>query len=76
MLEAQNAIRILSPVKLKKGQKEIDSSDKLYSRAVSRIRQAIESFFSWIQEKTGIQNNYFSRSGFFSGFAMSFCLPL
>lgn len=53
-LEAENYIHILSPVKLKKGQKELDSADKLYSRAISRARQAIESFFSWIQEITCI----------------------
>lgn len=53
-LKDENRIRILSPVKLKKGQTELDSIDKLYSGAVSRTRQAIESFFSWIQQKTCI----------------------
>lgn len=54
-IKNENRIRILSPVKLKKGQKELDSADKLFSRAISRTRQAIESFFSWIQHKTCIQ---------------------
>jgi hypothetical protein len=42
-------------VKLKRGQKSLDSADRFYSAAVSSIRQPIESLFSWIQEKTGIQ---------------------
>lgn len=32
-----------------------DSADRLYSAAVSRLRQPIESLFNWIQEKTGIE---------------------
>jgi len=46
---------LVTPIKLKKGQKKLDSSEKLYSAAVSSIRQPIESLFAWIQEKTGIQ---------------------
>jgi len=49
-------VRIFTPVKKKKGQEFLDASDALYSRAVSRARQAIESFFNWIQEKTQIQS--------------------
>ena len=45
-----------TPVKKKKGQEFLDSADRLLSSAVSRARQAIESFYSWIQEKTHIQN--------------------
>jgi hypothetical protein len=45
----------LTPVKKKKGQKTLPAADKLYSEAVSRMRQPIESLFSWIDEKTGIQ---------------------
>jgi len=51
-----NNLEILTPVKKKKGQKELKFMDKMYSRAVSQIRQPIESFFNWIIEKTGIQN--------------------
>lgn len=54
LLEQNNKIYINTPVKLKVGQKALDSADKLFSQAVSRTRQAIESFFSWIQEKTAI----------------------
>jgi hypothetical protein len=56
LLEQENKICVTTPVKLDKGQKVLDSADKVLSEAVSRTRQAIESFFSWIQEKTRIQN--------------------
>ncbi len=49
-----NNIVLRSPIKLKKGQKKLNSADKLYSKAISRTRQAIESFFAWIQDKTAI----------------------
>jgi len=54
-LALQN-VRIFTPVKKKKGQAFLDATDALYSTAISRTRQAIESFFSWIQEKTHIQS--------------------
>ncbi len=68
LLELQNKIYIRTPVKLKVGQKVLDSADKLYSEAISRTRQAIESFFSWIQEKTAIHraSNVRSLSGLLS----------
>ncbi|MFA5298462.1 MAG: transposase, partial [Lutibacter sp.] len=30
--------------------------ETLFSRAVSTVRQPIESFFNWVNEKTQIQN--------------------
>ncbi|MEN0051066.1 MAG: transposase [Bacteroidota bacterium] len=51
-----NNLEILTPVKLKKGQKELDYKDKLYSKAVSSIRQPVEAFFAWIIDQVGIQN--------------------
>ncbi len=50
---------MLTPVKLKKGEsKEIRQRDKaandLFSTAVSRVRQPIESLFNWLIEKTDI----------------------
>lgn len=52
--------RILTPIKAVKGQSEITkqrdkASNDLYSKAVSCIRQPIESLFNWIIEKTDIQ---------------------
>ena len=51
---------VLTPVKTVKGQSEITTqwgkaANDLYSRAVSRVRQPIESLFNWIIEKTDIQ---------------------
>lgn len=54
-LLGNNQTEILSPVKLKKGQKKLPIEDKLYSQLVSKIRQPIEGFFAWIIEKTKIQ---------------------
>jgi hypothetical protein len=48
-------IGVLTPIKKDKGQERLDAADKLFSRAVSRVRQPIESLFNWIQEKTGIE---------------------
>lgn len=57
---SQNNGALLTPVKYKKGQSEVDkqrhkAADDLFSKAVSRIRQPIESFFSWLIEHTDIQ---------------------
>jgi hypothetical protein len=54
LAEEQN-LDLLTPIKKEKGQKTLPAADKLYSEAVSRIRQSIEPLFSWIDEKTGIQ---------------------
>jgi len=52
--------KVLTPVKAVKGQAERTiqwgkAANDLYSRAVSRVRQPIESLFNWIIEKTDIQ---------------------
>ena len=44
-----------TPPKKTKGEKHLDAAEKLLSTAISRTRQPIESFFNWLQEKTGIQ---------------------
>lgn len=46
---------LITPVKLKKGQKRLEAADKLYSAYVSRMRQPIESFFNWLIDRTQIQ---------------------
>jgi hypothetical protein len=53
---SQQGVVMHNPVKLKKGQRELSPKDKLISRIVSSVRQPIESFFNWINEKTHIQN--------------------
>ena len=57
--EKQN-IEMLTPVKLVKGETDcIRQREKayrdLYGKAVSTIRQPVESFFNWLNEKTKIQ---------------------
>jgi len=52
--------RILTPVKAVKNQAQVliqrdKAANDLFSRAVSAIRQSIESLFNWIIEKTDIQ---------------------
>lgn len=46
---------LFTPVKKAKGQEKLDSADKLLSSAISTVRQPIESFFNWIEQKTKIQ---------------------
>ena len=46
---------ILTPVKKQAGQEHLDAADAWVSRAVSRVRQPVESIFNWIEEKTGIE---------------------
>lgn len=57
---SSNGGELLTPVKYKKGQPLQDkqrhkAADDLYSTAVSRIRQPIESLFNWLIEHTDIQ---------------------
>ncbi len=53
-LKQSNNVSILTPIKLNKGQKEFSYWQKMYSSAVSAVRQPIESFFNWLQTKTHI----------------------
>ncbi|MFK7968988.1 MAG: transposase [Bacteroidia bacterium] len=66
-LQAQLNSAIFTPVKLKKGQSEWErafnkAADDLFSRAVSTIRQPIESLFAWLIRKTDIQRASLIRS--------------
>jgi len=54
-MQAENNITIYTPIKLKQNQERLESADNLFSAAVSRVRQPIESFFNWLQEKTHIE---------------------
>ena len=50
---------MLTPIKGVKGMsdenKQFNKADDLFSTAVSRVRQPIESLFNWLIEKTDIQ---------------------
>ena len=54
VMEDQNVV-VLTPVRKQKGQKYLNADDKQRSAAISRIRQPIESLFSWIEQQTGIE---------------------
>jgi hypothetical protein len=51
----EGSVILCTPVKKQKGQTVLDSAERLLSSAVSSIRQPIESFFNWLEEKTKIQ---------------------
>ena len=66
LLTNQNAI-MCTPVKGIKGQpecvKQFDkAADDLFSAAVSRVRQPVESLFNWLEVHTGIQRASLVRS--------------
>ena len=52
---SENNVEIITPIKRKKGQESLSAADKLFSQAVSGIKQAIESLNNWLIEKTNIQ---------------------
>jgi hypothetical protein len=51
----ENNVEILTPIKRKKGQKQLPFWDRLYSSAISSVKQAIESLNNLLIEKTNIQ---------------------
>ncbi len=57
----EQGVSLNTPVKKEKGKKG-SMADEIVSSAVSKIRQPIESLFSWIDEKTGIQTASKARS--------------
>ena len=64
--KSQNLVMI-TPVKATKGKSESlnfrdKAADDLFSAAVSKIRQPVESFFNWLNEKTNIQRAHKVRS--------------
>ncbi len=55
LVEKDQNLTVLTPIKKKKGQKYLDADEQWLSRAVSGVRQPIETLFGWIEEKTGIE---------------------
>ena len=49
-------VKVISPIKKERGQKKLSPSRQTFSSAASKIRQPIESLFTWISKKTEIQN--------------------
>jgi hypothetical protein len=54
-LLAAQQMHLMTPPKKAKGQEKLQLFEQLLAISVSRVRQPIESFFNWLQEKTGIQ---------------------
>lgn len=54
-LKERYDIELIACQKRKKGQKHLHADQKYFSTMVSQIRQPVESFFNWINDKTGIQ---------------------
>lgn len=54
-VSGEKNFNLYTPIKREKGQKFLDAADRLFSTAVSRVRQPIESFFNWVEDKAGIQ---------------------
>lgn len=48
-------ITVMPCQRRKKNEPNLNAFQKQFSTAVSRVRQPVESFFNWINEKTGIQ---------------------
>ena len=54
-IEEKQGVTVLTPVKKKKGQKYLEADQMWLSKAVSTVRQPIETLFGWIEEKTNIE---------------------
>jgi hypothetical protein len=53
--QAERNATILTPIKRKRGEDRLPFADKMFSAAVSSVKQAIESLNNWLIEKTNIQ---------------------
>lgn len=62
LIEMEQNLKILTPLKKARGQEKLNSEQKAFSKAVSRIRQPIEALFSWINRLTSIENAGLVRS--------------
>jgi hypothetical protein len=62
LIEKNQDLKILTPVKRARGQEKLNPEQRDFSKAVSRIRQPIEALFSWINKITFIQNAGLVRS--------------
>jgi hypothetical protein len=50
-LATEQDLDVFTPVKKKKGQENLSAADSLFSKAVSSVRQPIESLFNWTRAK-------------------------
>lgn len=61
-IEHTQDLKVLTPVKKARGQKKLEPEQQAYSKAISRMRQPIETLFGWIQRLTDVQNAGLVRS--------------
>lgn len=54
-LKKEFNIEVMPCQKRKRGQAHLWADQKFFSTAVSHVKQPVESFFNWINDKTGIQ---------------------
>ncbi len=54
-IEIEQDLKVFTPITKARGQKTLEPQQKIFSKAVSRMRQPIETLFGWIQKTTGIQ---------------------
>lgn len=54
-LAAAQNFEMMPCQKRKKGQARLESDQKYFNTMVSQIRQPVESFFNWLEERTSIQ---------------------
>lgn len=55
-LEQSQNLKIFTPAKKAQGQKKLPPQQRALSKAVSSIRQPIETLFGWLNKMTGIEN--------------------
>lgn len=60
--EMEQDLKVYTPIQKQKGQKELGTDEKAFSKAVSKIRQPIEALFAWINRITGIEEASLVRS--------------
>lgn len=55
-LQERCSLVLRTPLRRSRGAPPLDAADRLYSRAVSRVRQGVETFFSWLDRVSHLQD--------------------
>lgn len=61
-IELAQDLKVFTPIKKAKGQEKLEPKQRIFSNAVSRMRQPIETLFGWINRITDIENAGLVRS--------------
>lgn len=62
LIEKEQELKVITPAFKERGQKKLSPEQAIFSKAVAKIRQPIETLFGWINKKTGIQDAGLVRS--------------